>query len=199
MKINDPQVTILLKNMKSPAHKTKNTNNRNNIDNINNIFKLKSLSHEICEHKIEYAKCIVCQAKNEDTSTDHKIAKLFYARFSIPIRLIYDLKDDQITLKKSKLEILKNYPGMVHRKRATFYDTLLYESDNLQNCLPRENKFRIFLFLVAKFYDVKKLTGFNIPRLTKEENNDLDEIRKFIFERQISRLHEKIRYGRTYD
>lgn len=186
-----------MKNMGNKENKINNIYHRNKI---NNIFKLESLSHEICkEHKTEYAKCILCQALQNDISTDHKMVKVFYARFAKPLRPSYHTENTDENYKKSRLEILKNCPGMLFKKRATYYDTLLYSSDLLQNCLPYENKFRIFLWLAAKFYDVKKLTGFNVPRLTKQEVNDLDYTRKFIFERQISILHDKIRYERSYD
>lgn len=196
MNINDPKILQLMQQLK-PDKKYSITRTKTKAVKI---FKLKSLSFEKCIHKIPYADCIKCEAINCNAYTDHQIARNLYPRFAKPIRVgpTYDSGNTIENLKRSRLEILKNWPGMLMKKKATFYDTLLFYSDNVIDEMPTNKEFRIWLWLASKFYDVKKITGFNVPRLTKDEMYDIERMQIHIFTCQVRQIKDAFKYESWY-
>lgn len=197
MNINDPQVSILLEKIKPEP---KNYSISRIKKNVTKIFKLKPLSFEKCSHKISYAECIKCEAINCNAYTDHQIARHLYPRFAKPIRVgpTYDSGNTEENLKRSRLEILKNWPGMLMKKKATFYDTLLYYSDYMIDEMPNDKNFKLWLWLCSKFYDVKKITGFDVPNLTKDEIYDIERMQAHIFSCQIRVIKDAFKYESWY-
>jgi len=197
MNINDPQVSILLEKIKPGP---KNYSISRTKKNIVKIYKLESVSFEKCSHKIPYAECIICQAIDHNATTDHQIARYLYPRFAKPIRVGPSYGDDntQENTKRSRLEILKNWPGILMKKKATLYDTMLFYSDYMIDEMPTNKYFRIWLWLASHFYDVKKITGFSVPRLTKDETYDIERMQIHIFTCQINKIKDAFKYESWY-
>lgn len=164
-----------------------------------NMYQLPELSFEKCDHNRAYAACMICQARDLDVSTDHKLTKAFYPRFATFIRTGPGNDEEQNTpelVRKHFEEIWKQWPQMLWKKKATFFDTMIYYNDHLVDEMPDNSWFRKWLYLSAMFYDVRSLTNLKIPKLTPEEISDIEYKRSFIFSHQVSRLRDNIRYSR---